>query len=199
MTMLSKWILTAAVILIVVVGAVLARPKKIIAPTNQANGNVATVNGSVNQGNANLNSSTTYPGVVFSTADLPERDPHFEFMATIPSGWVAEYLADGPAINLYNPSAAGQTTLEKSKIYVTYTIRSDSLSSDRTIANHPAQVTATVNIDATEKYIPAWMSKVTQITQVQTNDTAPYTVIQFYQAPDLPDSTFDGFVSSLQL
>lgn len=196
MTMPSKWILTAAVILLVaLVGVVLIGPKKIVAPTNQANSNVSVINSPTNQGL--VNTDPAYPGVVFSTADLPDRDPHFEFMVTIPSGWVAEYLAAGPAINFYIPTGAGKTTIEKSRIFVTFTTPDTPLSGSLKISGLTAQEAEATNIKVGNKAKPSWLIGSKQITEVQTTTAAPYTIVQFSPAPDLPNTVFDGFLNSL--
>src|SRR5690348_12815413 len=73
-------------------------PKKTSAPTL----NNTTTNIVANQPSPVVNSS--HAGVTFSTADLPDRDPAFEFSLSLPTSWRAEYVPSPKAVNIYDPA-----------------------------------------------------------------------------------------------
>lgn len=195
------------------VGAVLAGaviwfawpPKKTAAPTVTVNTNTAT-NVSADVDTPVDSSSNT---IVFSTTDLPDRDPAFDFTAYIPKSWRVEYVADSQAINIYDPQAKASSNLEKSQIFVKYFSASsfqtlstvDIISqASLTINNRPA-IAYTIKKKSSAKNFasqPSWRNIEHRVTDIRSTDNSPTTFYVFAKAPTVGDSQFDAFLNSVR-
>lgn len=78
-----------------------------LAPTKNANTISAT----------NLNTVAPLSTLLFSTADLPDRDPAFEFSIQVLPSWRAEYNKKAKAINLYE--ATDGSTFDDARLWIT--------------------------------------------------------------------------------
>lgn len=193
------------VVLVVVWG--LVTRKTTIAPTvniqNQAlNSNAANTN------QANTNTAPLTDTSFFSTSDLPDRDPAFNFSASLPSGWVAESVAGSQAINLYNSGAAGDSSLEKSQIFIRFFQSSEFLTLSTVTIKSRAE--STINGRPAVTYViekksgvadfpsqPSWRNLEHRVTDIRSSDTSPTVFYVFAKAPGLDQKTFDAFLQSI--
>lgn len=188
---------------VVVVGLILwiAWPtKKTVAPTVPAN--TTTSNTA-----ANVNTNTMVPMTTFSTVDLPERDPAFEFTVKIPTTWRVEYLAGSKAINIYDAAnSSNGSTLATSKILFQYYTgaafrRPDQVSGevDRTITfnDKPAQ-TYIVPVSEAKPDVarPIWWNQQRHVYEMQNGAVAPYTYYVLAIAPAVAEETASEILSS---
>lgn len=182
----------------------LFRPQSITAPTvtNAENTNAPA--------NANTSPNPAAAGVTtFSTLDLPDRDPAFEFTAAIPTAWAAEYVPGSQAINVYDPRGERSTSLENSKIFIRYFTATtfqtlttvDILErTTSTIADRPAVTYVIRKKSAAADFPsqPAWRNGEHRVTDIRSTDDNPTTFYVFAKAPDVSDETFDAFLASLK-
>ncbi len=145
----------------------------------------------------------------FSTADLPDRDQHFNFTAKIPKAWRVEYVPAATAINIYDPKTSGQDTLMKSKIFIlfytattfqslpTFTVKSQS---DLTINTRPAKAYSLLKKPNVKSFLdqPVWRNELHTMTVIRLADTSPAIFYTFAQAPDVSDEVFTLFIHSVQ-
>lgn len=162
----------------------------------------ATTNTKVNGTNAN---STVNVGsnVNFSASDLPERDPHFAFTASLPASWTAEYQAASKAINFYDSSIDANNSLAGSEIFIQYYTASD--------FRRPSGVTltsATVDGRAAKSYTavlgtgagkPTWAATKTEATDVKVNDQTPALYYSITKNPSLTAAQYQDFLKSVVL
>ncbi len=182
----------------------LFRPQTSDAPTI----NTATTNRGTNQ--TTTTPTNTAVGVtMFSTLDLPDRDPAFSFTADVPTAWAVEYVAASQAINVYDPRGAGETSLTNSKMFIKYfsaasfqTLTTvDILTrTELTINGRPA-VTYTIKKKSSVPDFPdqpPWRNLEHRVTDIRSTDDSPTTFYVFAKAPEVSDATFDAFLNSLK-
>ncbi len=192
--------MVGAVIVAVIWGYV--QRQDVIAPTVNQPVNINQPN---TNSPANTNTATT---AVFSTADLPDRDPKLSFIATIPASWVAEYVAGSQAINFYDPKGTADSTLEKSQIFVKYFEASKFLT--LTTVTIKSRTETTVNGRPTVTYIiekkigvadfpsqPSWRNREHRVTDIRSTNASPTLFYVFAKAPDVTDAVFDQFLTSV--
>lgn len=196
------------VISVVLLGAIIWftwPPEKTSAPT------VTTENTAVTNIDVNVDTSVKASAdtIVFSTADLPDRDPAFDLTAAIPKTWRVEYVVASTAINIYDPKASGATNLEKSQIFIKYFSASkfqtlttvDILTqSSSTISGRPAVNYVIEKKSGIKDFIgqPSWRSKKHQVTDIRSTDENPTTFYVFAQSPTVSDTVFTNFLTSIK-
>lgn len=144
----------------------------------------------------------------FSTADLPNRDPAFDFSASIPPEWAVEYVAGSQAVNLYDPNAAGEGNLQKSKIFIKY-FRASSFLTLQTV-DIKSRTETTINGRPAVTYViekkagvadfpsqPSWRNTEHRVTDIRSTDASPTVFYVFAKAPDVSDELFDTFLASV--
>jgi len=200
----------STLIYILIIAGVLAvglwwimRPKISQAPTiNNTNQNSA---GSTNE---NVDTNTEAQTVDFSTLDLADRDPKFNFTAQVPEGWVAEYIPSTKAINFYQPSDTG-ATLEDSVIYMTY-YENDNVVIPTTdyqvetgqtisLSKYPTtSMEVTLKSDRTVVADqPTWLASRHLLVDVNWTTTKPIMFYRFAKSPTLSNTVFTNFLQSL--
>ena len=178
----------------------LIRPQTTVAPTLNQNSQQVNLNSPTN--------TSTPTTTEFSTADLPDRDPKLNFSASVPAGWVAEYVSGSQAINLYNPIAAGSTTLERSQIFVKYfeassfqTLTTVDIKSrkETTVNNRPAMVYVIQKKSGQADFAsqPAWRNLEHTVTDIRSTDTTPSLYLVVAQRPGLSPTIYDAFLGSI--
>jgi len=204
--MKQRYLMVAiGVVLLGAIGWLTWPPKKTVAPTVQ-NNNTAIANIDVN-----VDTSVSAPAdtIVFSTADLPDRDPAFELTAAIPKTWRAEYVAASSAINLYDPQASGSTNLEKSQIFVKYFSASKFLTlstvdilsqSSTTISGRPAMKYLIEKKSGIKDFVgqPSWRNEKHTVTDIRSTDQSPTTFYVYAQSPKVSDAVFTNFLTSIK-
>ncbi|MEK7538016.1 MAG: hypothetical protein AAB619_03535 [Patescibacteria group bacterium] len=174
--------------------------KKTVAPTVPANTTISNTA-------ANVNISATVPMTTFSTVDLPERDPAFEFTMKIPAKWRVEYLAGPTAINIYDAANSSDgSTLARSKIFVQYYTgaafrRPDRVSGevDRTITfnNEPAQTyIVPVSEAKPDVALPTWWNQERHVYEIQNGAVTPFTYYVLAIAPAVAEELVSEIISS---
>lgn len=178
------------------------RPQTTSAPTVTTDGNR----------NVSTNTAVDIPlaGVTtFSTFDLPDRDPAFNFSADIPAAWAVEYVAASQAINLYDPRGQGGNSLENSKIFVKFFTANDFLTlttvdilsqTNGKVAGRPA-VTYRIKkkVDQADfSAQPSWRNIEHRVTDIRSTDERPAVFNVFAQSPEIDTATFDAVLASLR-
>lgn len=183
-------------------------PKQSVAPTTNT-ANSAVVN--TNTTTTTVNTSTAVPAgmIVFSTTDLPDRDPAFDFTVNIPKTWRVEYVSSSTAINLYDPKAAGATNLEKSQIFIKYFTASTFLT--LTTVDIKSQTASTINGRSAMTYViekkpgikdfvgqPSWRNAEHTVTDIRSTSDDPTTFYVFAKSPEVSDDLFESFLNSIK-
>lgn len=193
--------MVAVVVVVVGLAAWLVWPKATKAPTT----NTA---GSVNNAISNLNTPVTIPTTVFSTVDLPDRDPNFSFAISLPSTWLVEYRSPLTAINVYDPNISASSNLMKSRLLIQYYTGADFRApknisgrvTSLTVAGQPAQrYTLKSSAASTLGSYPNWWWEARTVTEVRSGATSPHTFYVFHVAPDVSQSVIDQLWPSLQV
>ncbi len=143
----------------------------------------------------------------FNTSDLADLDTNFNFSVEIPAQWEVENVVEIQSLNFYDPSAVGDTNLDRSQIFVRYFLAQEFLTLD-TVTIH-ASTELTINDHEAMEYDiekksavadfasqPAWRNQrhiVTDI-RVSTNSLVFYV---FGQRPGLDLIVLDQFFKSL--
>lgn len=189
--------------LAVVLGLVLwwlIPPKTSRAPTT----NLKTA--PANTANTTTNQSSPVSTITFSTVDLPDRDPNFNFTLNIPERWLVEYRDDLTAVNIYDPGLTG-STLAQSRMLVQYYTGQDfrqptnaqSAPVRLTVAGRPAQrYTLYSSTTAKPESVPGWWGESRTVTEVRGASTSGVMYV-FHLAPDLPASVTSTLWDSLRV
>ena len=170
-----------------------------------------TVNSS-NTALVHVDQPTNIPStmILFSTADVPDRDPAFEFTLVIPKQWRVEYLAGVKAMNFYDPAGVKTgTSLEQSQLIVQAStgIATDvpsgfSKKEISTMTNAGVRVTEeTLTATAAAKKqtgLPAFMSATHPVAVFES--TSGTSTIRYLASrhPNVDDPTWQSIVSSLK-
>lgn len=195
-------------LLIAVIWGVLAN-RRTIAPTTNSDGNLNVTTSNSATGNTNTQDEILTDTSFFSTNDLPDRDPVFNFSASLPNDWAVETVQGSHAINLYDPAANSDTTLEQSQIFVKYFQASDFetlttvdvLSRTETTVNNRPAVTYTIRkksgvADFADQ--PSWRNVEHEVTDIRSTDGSPTIFYVFAKNPDLSEATFMAFLKTVQ-
>lgn len=178
--------------------------KKSLAPTTTINSSTA-VNVAAD---VDVPTNIASDLIGFSTADLPDRDPAFEFTAQMPSTWRVEYVASARAINIYDSRAAGSSSLEKSVVFISYysamsftpsTAVDVKSRTETTIGGRAVLTTVVQKKSGVANFSdqPTWLNLEHQVTDIRTTDASPAIFYSFAQAPSLTTAQFDAFLSSI--
>lgn len=145
---------------------------------------------------------------ILVSANIPNVDPAFNFQARIPAIWEVEYVAASLAVNIFDPQAPGDSTLEKSQIFIKYFMASQFLTlssvkiysrEEITINYHPA-VRYEIEKKAESLIFPSqptWRSKRHFVTDIRSTTQNPTIFYVFAKRPELKDEIYDYFVKSL--
>ncbi len=181
--------------------AVLVWPKKkALAPTV----NTTTVTNTV-QPVVNTNSAPTSSVITFSTVDVPERDPAFDFSMQLPDTWLVEYQPTPKAINVYAPKGTG-TRLGQSTVFIQYytgttfqfpartlaTTKKSFVSSEQSVSSYTEKAVTTV----VPTNYPTWWSQQHEVIDVRSGSSAPYTFFVLHFAPTLDSATIQQLSNS---
>lgn len=141
-------------------------------------------------------------------ARLDKVHSAFDFSATVPVDWQLEVVPNIEAVNIYDPSADGATNLEKSQIFLRHFFASDFLTLDtveifsseaKTINGHEAVTYDIQKLDGVADFPdqPAWRNDRHSVTDIRVSGGASEFIV-IGKRPDLSQSTFDSFVSSIE-
>lgn len=190
------------------IGWGLFNPNVTQAPTvNNGTTSNVTPGGNANTVPANTNTAPVSINE-FSTADLPDRDGHFDFTAELPAGWVAEYVSASQAINFYDPRAEGDSSLNQSMVFVKFFTGSDfaTLSTvdiksqtSLTIKDRPAVTYVIAKKPGVPNFAdqPDWRNSEHRVTDIRSSSSSPTTFYVFAKSPSISDVVFDRFLNSL--
>lgn len=146
---------------------------------------------------------------LFDTDDLIDLDSSYNFSVEIPAGWEVENVAEIQSINFYDPTAEGDTNLDKSQIFVRYFLAQEFLTLS-TVTIHASTELSINGHDAVEYDIekkssvdnfpsqPSWRNQrhlVTDI-RVSTNSLVFYV---FGQRPGIDAAVRDEFFQTLDI
>lgn len=139
---------------------------------------------------------------------VPGAAAAFAFTASIPPSWEIEAVPHIEALNIYDPAATGEGTLEKSQIFIRFFRANTFLTlSTVTVLERTPE---TVNGRPAVTYViekkpgipdfpgqPSWRNRRHRVTDVRVTDQNPSVFYVFAKRPDLPDSIFTEFLASL--
>lgn len=142
----------------------------------------------------NTNAKVSTGSIAFSTADLPDRDPAFDFRFAMSDTWAAEYLSGPKAIIFYEPTAH-TTNLETAKLVIRLATIVPSTTADHTSVVDGATVYWFKRADASApSTLPAWVKQVHWEAWVPTTLEGQFDVLA--QAPMPDDAILTAVVSS---
>lgn len=153
---------------------------------------------------------------VFNSHDLFGVDSHFQFTASIPSSWQAEYVSESQAINFYVPpekSSIGTTLqserLDSSKIFVKYFIADKFLT--LTTVDIRSRLESVINGRQAVTYViakkpsiknfpnqPIWRNEKHTVTDIRSSGDSPTVFYVFAKSPLLPENDFKNFLESVR-
>jgi hypothetical protein len=197
----SWWVVLICFIIITIIGAIffLNRRQQI---KNSASPSPQTSQSSI---------SPTIPAEastqLFRAKDVPQNTI-FDFEASIPSHWQAEYIAPIEALNIYDPSTRGDTNLEKSVIFLRHFSGSSFLTLS-TVTIHERNMTTVAERPAVQYVIekkpnfanfpnqPTWRNIRHTVTDVRITNTNPSL---FYVIAERPGNaaTYQQFLNTLK-
>lgn len=141
---------------------------------------------------------------------LPGAGPAFAVTLTVPVAWEAEVVPELEAINLYDSAAPGETSREKSQVFLRH-FRADDFLTLSTVTIHERTPTTVAGRPAVTYAIekkpgvppfpgqPSWRNARHRVTDVRLRDASPSEFLVFAQNPVLADDHFLTVLSSLQL
>lgn len=164
-----------------------------------------------NRPTGNVNAMVNAPLLTteFRTADVPKRDPHLSFTATIPATWAVESISGSQALNFFDAQANVADTLNSSLVFVRYftaarflTLTTVDVQSrvESTITGRPA-VTYVITKKAGVADFPsqpAWRNTEHTVTDIRSTDESPTTFYVFAKSPTLSQEQFDQFLRSVR-
>jgi len=172
------------------------------------NTNTVTNANQTNTNPVNINTAPITDTAFFTTNDLPDRDPAFNFSARLPRPWVAEYVSSSQAINLFQPTAPGDSSLEQSQVFIKYfqasefqTLTTVDIKSrtETTINGRPA-VTYVIHKKSSVPDFPnqpSWRNQEHRVTDIRSTDASPSVYYVFAKSPNLDSGLFDEFLQTV--
>ncbi len=177
-------LITFVVILAAVITGWLAHVPKAKAPTKST---------------ANSNGSPKSDQVqIFSTADIPDRDPHLEFRISLPVNLAGDYLASAKSLRFYVPGANGQTPDIQLLAWYGSTLPAGTITQyagpyvDGMLSAWYAGVTGSASSG-----LPSWVAHQHNEAWVSIQGNANHYYV-FAQGPSLSDAAFQTIVTSLR-
>lgn len=202
---MKKWYVLIGILLLV--GLFLLMPNWTKAPTETTQTETAVVDRNEAVVSAPTETSTTRR---LFAAEIQGVGLHYQFSAVIPSDWQATWIADTKAINLYDPKATGDSTLEQSQIFIrsfeanqfltlqTVTIheQTDTIVDGRPARRYDIEKKPGVAAFANQ---PNWRSSRHSVTDVRVTDDNPSIFYVIAKRPDLDQAVFDAFLASFRV
>lgn len=136
-------------------------------------------------------------------------DADYTFHGSIPDGWREEYLSDIQAINIYDPQASAESSLDQSKIFVRKFRAGDFLTlatvnilerEEIKIQSHSAVRYVIEKKAAVADFPqqPEWRNTKHTVVDIRKNGASPTFFYVFAKAPSLPEETFQAFLNNLE-
>lgn len=146
--------------------------------------------------------------VAVNAKDIAGVAPQFTFQANIPASWKAESISGIEAISFYDPLASGNTSLEKSQIFIRHFTASQFLTlSTVTIHSRESLIVAgrpAVRYDISKKTgvlnfanQPLWRNERHVVTDIRVSDSSPSVFYVIAKRPDLDQGVYEDFLNSL--
>jgi len=143
-----------------------------------------------------------------STSEIPNIDSHYDFTLTIPSAWQVEAVPGSQALNIYDPAAAGSSTLDKSQIFIRYFTGNDFLTlttvdilerTSLTVGGRPAVRYEILKKSSAPRFPqqPSWRNEQHSVTDIRVSDANPSTFYVVAQRPGLEDAVYETVLQSL--
>lgn len=166
-----------------------------------------------NSKNSDDKSVTSQPTLSTSTdtklVEFSNFDDTYKFSGYISNDWEVEYVSANDSLNIYNPNVAGETSLDKSQIFIrNFSANSfltlntvDILSREETtLGNHAAVRYEIVKQPEAANFPsqPAWRNEQHKLIDVRYADTNPSTFFVIAANPALNETVFDEFLKSLR-
>jgi hypothetical protein len=199
--MAHRWTYLLAGAVLLGLGIWLSWPaKKLVAPTT----NTAATNQTNSNQSGQTNTSTTNGSMItFSTADLPDRDPAYDFTVSLPSTWRVEYLSAGKAIQVYEQSVTEGKAIRlfiTTQTVSTLTRPTGAIGTATIIpadATHPERQQYTVQSSAASSR-PSWWTQQHQTIIFANWTMTPASQYTFAFAPTVTASTITSIAATMQ-
>lgn len=145
---------------------------------------------------------------LFSTQELGEIDEQLHFSAQIPTSWEVEYVSEIESINFFDPSAEGESNLDKSQIFVRYFVasqfltlqtvtihsRSESSLNGRPVVTYEIEKKAGVADFPSQ---PSWRNERHTVVDIRSTDESPTVFYVFGLRPELDTQVSQAFLESV--
>jgi len=134
----------------------------------------------------------------------------YDFSAVLPVSWEVEVVSDIDALNIYDPELPGESTLEKSQLFLR-TFEASQFLTLSTVTIHAREETTisgmpAVSYDIEKKpevarfsFQPSWRNERHTVTDVRLSGQSPSVFIVIAQRPDLSLATVDAILESMAL
>jgi len=140
--------------------------------------------------------------------DFSKINPEFLFSAKIPKEFEAEYIPKSRAINIFNPSLAGNSNIEKSQIYISFfkagrflTLSAVNIDRrDKMIVKEKEAVLYEITKKETAPDFsgqPFWRNQKHKALDIRLTQDNPSYFYSLAYNPDLPEEIIDGIIASL--
>lgn len=154
--------------------------------------------------------ATQIPEKTVRSTTIEGAVEEFTFTASIPTSWEVESVGPTEALNFYDPAAQGETTLDKSQIFIRYFSANDFQTlttvnihnrQPLTVQGRPA-VQYTIEKKATVADFPNqpnWRNDRHVVTDIRVSDANPSVFYVISKRPSLDARAYQRFLDSLQL
>lgn len=144
----------------------------------------------------------------FQSTDIPQIATAYDFSAELPSEWKVEYIPAIEAINVYDPAAEGESSLEQSQLFIRYFSANTFLTLSTVTIYSQTQTdinTRPAVIYDIEKNVgiadfqdqPSWRNARHFVTDIRSTNANPAIFYVFAKRPDLDQASFDAILQSV--
>jgi len=203
-------IIASVIVIIGLIVIVISWPRSALSPTEQTPSTVESLPTPAQPLPTSADRDQIPESQTLQAAAIPNVAAAYQFSGTIPATWQAEAIPAIDAINIFDPAAPGDTSLEQSQIFIRTFSANDFLTLDTvTILN---QLDLTINGRPAVEYRitreasaapfpsqPSWRNQEHIVTDVRVADTNPSVFYVIAQRPDLNDDIYQEFLQSLHV
>lgn len=155
------------------------------------------------------NPTYTVPAEKSNEIDFSLLNSKYKFSANLPQEFKAEYIPTSDSINIYNPDFSGNSSLEKSVIFIRNFKANDflTLSTVNILSSNKSSVQGrpAVQYEIKKKKDvpnfpnqPTWRNEQHKLIDIRYSSSNPSTFFVFSYNPNLPEPEFSSFVDSLE-
>jgi hypothetical protein len=152
--------------------------------------------------------SSQAESIRLNASDIPNSASPFTFSAEIPQAWQAEAIPALEALSLYDHALPGNTSLEKSQIFIRYFTANNFLTlstvnilsrTSLTVSGRPAiryEIEKKPNVPNFPNQ-PRWRNERHIVTDIRVSDRNPAVFYVIAKRPDLEPEVYEHFLKTL--